>query len=211
VAIATLVEAGYRGDFTNAEEMVAHINLAVREGTLGSKLTTYTAPTILLIDDVGLLPMERGAASAFDEVINQRYENQRSTLVTTNRSLPDWGEIFGDTVVSAILEPADAQRRRVQHQRPILAAPPTPRTHRRHHHPHRKETELTSPRDEHSAATFDDHRTRISLIAHSTDRPAPSRRSTRDSRALVRHTPTPSSREAQGLIGAPQLGPVDGD
>jgi DNA replication protein DnaC len=122
VAIATLaVEAGYRGDFTNAEEMVAHINLAVREGTLGSKLTTYTAPTILLIDDVGLLPMERGAASAFDEVINQRYENQRSTLVTTNRSLPDWGEIFGDTVVSAILEPADAQRRRVQHQRPILA------------------------------------------------------------------------------------------
>jgi DNA replication protein DnaC len=106
VAIATLaVEAGYRGYFTNAEEMAAHINQAAREGTLASKLKTYTAPSILVIDDVGLLPMERGAASAFYQVINQRYENQRSTIVTTNRSLPDWGGIFGDTVVaSAILD-----------------------------------------------------------------------------------------------------------
>jgi DNA replication protein DnaC len=106
VAIATLaVEAGYRGYFTNAEEMVAHINQATREGTLTSKLKTYTAPTILVIDDVGLLPMDRGAASAFYQVINQRYENRRATVVTTNRSLPDWGEIFGDSVVaSAILD-----------------------------------------------------------------------------------------------------------
>ena len=106
VAIATLaVEAGYRGYFTNAEEMVANIAQAAREGTLASKLKTYTAPSILVIDDVGLLPMERGAASAFYQVINQRYEKQHSTIVTTNRSLPDWGEIFGDTVVaSAILD-----------------------------------------------------------------------------------------------------------
>ena len=106
VAIATLaVEAGYRGYFTNAEEMVANIAQAAREGTLASKLKTYTAPSVLVIDDVGLLPMERGAASAFYQVINQRYEKQHSTIVTTNRSLPDWGEIFGDTVVaSAILD-----------------------------------------------------------------------------------------------------------
>jgi len=106
VAIATLaVEAGYRGYFTNAEEMVANINQAAREGTLASKLKTYTAPSVLVIDDVGLLPMERGAASAFYQVINQRYEKQHSTIVTTNRSLPDWGEVFGDTVVaSAILD-----------------------------------------------------------------------------------------------------------
>jgi DNA replication protein DnaC len=106
VAVATLaVEAGFRGYFTNAEEMVANIAQAAREGTLASKLKTYTAPSILVIDDVGLLPMERGAASAFYQVINQRYEKQHSTIVTTNRSLPDWGEIFGDTVVaSAILD-----------------------------------------------------------------------------------------------------------
>jgi len=106
VAIATLaVETGYRGYFTNAEEMVVNIGQAAREGTLASKLKTYTAPSILVIDDVGLLPMERGAASAFYQVINQRYEKQHSTIVTTNRSLPDWGQIFGDTVVaSAILD-----------------------------------------------------------------------------------------------------------
>lgn len=49
--------------------------------------------------------MERGAASAFYQVINQRYEKQHPTIVTTNRSLPAWGEIFGDAVVaSAILD-----------------------------------------------------------------------------------------------------------
>ena len=89
VAIATLaVEAGYRGYFTNAEEMVANIAQASREGNLASKLKTYTAPSVLVIDDVGLLPMDRGAASAFYQVVNHRYEKQHSTIVTTNRSLP---------------------------------------------------------------------------------------------------------------------------
>jgi DNA replication protein DnaC len=106
IAIAILaVEAGVRGYFTNAEDMVNNIAQAIREGNLASKLKTYTAPSILVIDDVGLLPMERSATSAFYQIVNQRYEKQHSTIVTTNRSLPDWGEIFGDTVVaSAILD-----------------------------------------------------------------------------------------------------------
>jgi DNA replication protein DnaC len=106
IAIATLaVESGVRGCFTNAEDMVTNIAQAIREGNLASKLKTYTAPSILVIDDVGLLPMDRAAASAFYQIVNQRYEKQHSTIVTTNRSLPDWGEIFGDTVVaSAILD-----------------------------------------------------------------------------------------------------------
>lgn len=104
VAIATLaVEAGFRGYFTNAEEMAANIAQATREGNLASKLKTYTAPSVLVIDDVGLLPMERAAASAFYQVVNLRYEKQHSTIVTTNRGLPDWGEIFGDTVVAAAI------------------------------------------------------------------------------------------------------------
>lgn len=104
VALAILaVEAGYRGYFTNAEEMVANIAQAAREGNLASKLKTYTAPSVLVIDDVGLLPMDRAAASAFYQVINTRYEKQHSTIVSTNRSLPDWGEIFGDTVVAAAI------------------------------------------------------------------------------------------------------------
>jgi DNA replication protein DnaC len=102
VTIATLaVEAGYRGYFTNAEEMVANIAQATREGNLATKLKTYTAPSVLVIDDVGLLPTDRVAASAFYQVVNRRYEKQHSTIVTTNRGLPDWGEISGDTVVAA--------------------------------------------------------------------------------------------------------------
>ena len=97
------VEAGFRGYFTNAEEMVANIAQATREGNLASKLKTYTAPSVLVIDDVGLLPMDRPAASAFYQVVNLRYEKQHSTIVTTNRGLPDWGEIFGDTVVAAAI------------------------------------------------------------------------------------------------------------
>ena len=62
-----------------------------------------TAPSVLVIDDVGLLPMDRAAASAFYQVVNQRYEKQHSTIVTTNRGLPVWGEIFGDTVVAAAI------------------------------------------------------------------------------------------------------------
>jgi DNA replication protein DnaC len=104
VAIATLaVEAGYRGYFTNAEEMVANLAHAARDGTLASKLKTYTAPSVLVIDDVGLLPMDRPAASAFYQVINLRYEKQHSTIVTTNRGLQAWGDIFGDTVVAAAI------------------------------------------------------------------------------------------------------------
>ena len=170
VALAILaVEAGFRGYFTNAEEMVANIAQATREGNLASKLKTYTAPSVLVIDDVGLLPMDRAAASAFYQVVNLRYEKQHSTIVTTNRGLPDWGEIFGDTVVAAaILDRLIAQRRRVQHQRPIVAATRTPGPHHRHHRP-RQEPPLASPAEGHphpGTATFADPETRLSLIAN---------------------------------------------
>lgn len=106
VALATLaVEAGYRGYFTTADDMVTTLSRARVEGTFTAKLRNYTAPTVLVIDDVGLLPMAKEAASSFFHVINHRYEKHAPTLVTTNRSLPAWGEIFGDDVVaSAVLD-----------------------------------------------------------------------------------------------------------
>ena len=89
VALATkAVEAGYRGYFTTADDMVVTLVQARREGTWASKLKTLTAPTVLVIDDVGLLPMERGAAAAFFHVVNTRYERGHPTFVTTNRGFP---------------------------------------------------------------------------------------------------------------------------
>jgi DNA replication protein DnaC len=106
VALATkAVEAGYRGYFTTADEMVAALMAARRDGSFAAKLRTYTAPSVLVVDDVGLLPMEPGGATAFFHVANTRCEKGHPTLVTTNRGLPGWGEVFGDAVVAgAILD-----------------------------------------------------------------------------------------------------------
>lgn len=106
VALATrAVEAGYRGYFTTADDMTAALVQARRDGSWASKLKTYTAPTVLVVDDVGLLPIDQAGAAVFFHVINTRYERGHPTLVTTNRGLPEWGDVFGDAVVaSAILD-----------------------------------------------------------------------------------------------------------
>jgi DNA replication protein DnaC len=105
VALATVaVEAGYRGYFTTADNMCKTLIRAQHDGTLATKLKTYTAPTVMVIDDVGLLPIggTEGAAMFF-HVVNTRYEKGHPTLVTTNRGLPAWGQIFGDAVVAAAI------------------------------------------------------------------------------------------------------------
>ena len=105
VALATIaVEAGYRGYFTTADNMCKTLIRAQHDGTLATKLKTYTAPTVMVIDDVGLLPIggTEGAAMFF-HVVNTRYEKGHPTLVTTNRGLPAWGQIFGDAVVAAAI------------------------------------------------------------------------------------------------------------
>ena len=105
VALATVaVEAGYRGYFTTADAMCKNLIRAQHDGTLATKLKTYTAPTVMVIDDVGLLPIggTEGAAMFF-HVVNTRYEKGHPTLVTTNRGLPAWGQIFGDAVVAAAI------------------------------------------------------------------------------------------------------------
>lgn len=99
------VEAGYRGYFTTADDLVVTLARARTEGTWAAKLRIYTAPTVLVVDDVGLLPMTRDGASAFFHVISHRYDKHAPTLVTTNRGLPGWGSVFGDDVVaSAVLD-----------------------------------------------------------------------------------------------------------
>jgi DNA replication protein DnaC len=105
VALAIVaVEAGYRGYFTTADAMCKNLIRAQHDGTLATKLKTYTAPTVMVIDDVGLLPIGgTDGAAMFFHVVNTRYEKGHPTLVTTNRGLPAWGQIFGDAVVAAAI------------------------------------------------------------------------------------------------------------
>lgn len=106
VALATrAVEAGYRGYLTTADDMAHNLVAARRDGTFAAKLRTYTAPTVLVLDDVGLLPAPPGGAAEIFHVVNTRYQRGHPTLVTTNRGLPEWGHVFGDPVVAgAILD-----------------------------------------------------------------------------------------------------------
>ena len=98
------VEAGYRGYFTTADAMTKTLLRADHDGTAPTKIKAYTAPTVLVIDDVGLIPLRTGAEAAwFFEVVNTRYNKDHPTIVTTNRGLPEWGSVFGDTVIAAAI------------------------------------------------------------------------------------------------------------
>jgi DNA replication protein DnaC len=104
IALATLaVEAGYRGYFTSAADLVATISGAYADGSFATRIRTYTGPSVLVIDDVGLTPLDRAAGNALFQVVNRRYDNHSTTIVTTNRGLPAWGELFGDPVVAAAI------------------------------------------------------------------------------------------------------------
>ena len=103
LAIAA-VEAGYRGYFSTADAMVKTLLRADHDGNATTKIKAYTAPTVLVIDDVGLIRHKTQAEAAwFFEVVNTRYQKGHPTIVTTNRGLPDWGDIFGDPVIAAAI------------------------------------------------------------------------------------------------------------
>lgn len=101
---AAAVSAGYRGLFTTAADLVANMALAYADGSFGTRIRAYTGPSVLVIDDVGLVGFDRHQANALFQVINRRYEHGSSTIVTTNRSLSSWGELFGgDQVIAAAI------------------------------------------------------------------------------------------------------------
>jgi DNA replication protein DnaC len=62
----------------------------------------FAGPTLLVIDELGYLPLPAEAASALFQVVNQRYL-KTSIVLTTNRPITSWGEILGDTTVAAAL------------------------------------------------------------------------------------------------------------
>jgi DNA replication protein DnaC len=98
------VEAGYRGYFTGATDMAKALVRAWADGSFNQKIRNYSAPSVLVIDDVGITPFDRTEANAFFQVVNRRYENRSATIVTTNRGLPAWAELFGgDSVVAAAI------------------------------------------------------------------------------------------------------------
>ena len=95
-------EAGYRTYFTSAADLAARCHRAAIEGRWATTMRFYAGPTLLVIDELGYLPLPAEAASALFQVVNQRYL-KTSIVLTTNRGVAGWGEILGDTTVAAAM------------------------------------------------------------------------------------------------------------
>jgi DNA replication protein DnaC len=96
------VTAGYRVYFTSAADLAARCHRAAIEGKWSTMMRFFAGPTLLIIDELGYLPLPGEAASALFQVINQRYL-KTSIVITTNRPVGAWGEILGDTAVAAAM------------------------------------------------------------------------------------------------------------
>jgi DNA replication protein DnaC len=95
-------ETGYRTYFTTAADLAARCHRAAIEGRWATTMRFFAGPTILVIDELGYLPLPAEAASALFQVVNQRYL-KTSIVITTNRGVGAWGEILGDTTVAAAM------------------------------------------------------------------------------------------------------------
>ena len=95
-------EAGYRTYFTSAADLVANLQSAHLEGTVHYKLRTYTGPSVLVVDELGYLPLDQASANWIFQVVSRRYE-KGSVLLTSNRGFGDWGQVFADAVVASAI------------------------------------------------------------------------------------------------------------
>jgi DNA replication protein DnaC len=98
------VEAGYRVMFLTLETLLARLGRAQQENRLERQLQQHVYPKVLILDEMGYLPMNRTEASLFFRLLTRRYE-KASLIITSNKSFVDWGDIFNDQVLAtAILD-----------------------------------------------------------------------------------------------------------
>jgi DNA replication protein DnaC len=98
------VEAGYSVLFLTLEELMTRLVRAKHENRLERTLQQLVYPKVLLLDEIGYLPLSRDEASLFFRLVVRRYE-RASLVVTSNKSFLDWGEVFNDHVLAtAILD-----------------------------------------------------------------------------------------------------------
>jgi DNA replication protein DnaC len=98
------IQAGQAAYFMTAHDLVADLGRAYREGRLDRRLRVYLAPKVLIIDEMGYLPLDDLGATIFFQLVSARYE-RGSIILTSNKSYGEWGSIFGDPIIAtAILD-----------------------------------------------------------------------------------------------------------
>ncbi len=94
------IRAGFSVYFVSAPRLVEDLRRGAETDRLEAKLRTYGKYGVLIVDEIGYLPMERIGAHLFFQLINARYE-RGSTIFTSNKSFAEWGEVMGDTAIAA--------------------------------------------------------------------------------------------------------------
>ena len=98
----TAVKAGKSVYRTTLAELIDALLKAEREGRLAERIRFYARASLLIIDDIGCLPITGGGGNLFFQLVNARYE-KGAMILTSNRGFAEWGDIFGDPVVATAL------------------------------------------------------------------------------------------------------------
>lgn len=90
--------------FITCHDLIQNLKKALAENRLAEKIKVYNKYKLLIIDEIGFLPIKKEDASLLFQLISKRYET-KSTIITTNIPFSKWGELFGDNAIaSAILD-----------------------------------------------------------------------------------------------------------
>ena len=101
LAIAA-AESGRRVYYGTLTDLINSLEEAEAAGRLNQRLKTLTHPALLVVDEIGYLPVTRNGAILFFQLVNRRYEHA-STVVTSNKGFEQWGDILRDEVMVAAL------------------------------------------------------------------------------------------------------------
>jgi DNA replication protein DnaC len=131
------IEHGHGVYFARAHDLMEDLRRARAEHRLDRRLRVYLAPKVLIIDEFGVWPYDRSAATALFTLISARYE-RGSVILTSNKGFAEWGEVLGDPVVAtAILDRllhhshvlnirGESYRLREKKRAGFFGTPPTP-------------------------------------------------------------------------------------
>ncbi len=96
------VKAGRSVYFSTLADIIASLARAEREGRLSERIRFFCRPALLIVDEIGYLPVVPGGGNLFFQLVNARYE-RGAMILTSNRGFAEWGEVFGDPVVATAL------------------------------------------------------------------------------------------------------------
>jgi DNA replication protein DnaC len=96
------VKAGRSVYFCTLADLLAQLARAEREGRLQERIRFFCRPALLIVDEIGYLPVVAGGGNLFFQLVNARYE-RGAMILTSNRGFAEWGEVFGDPVVATAL------------------------------------------------------------------------------------------------------------